>query len=114
MKKVARLIGIIGGVAAVVWAMRDRLVSIAAPREPEPPRFRVVPQPPPADADAGARDDLTEISGIGPVFAERLVRHGIDSFARLADADASEVASAAQVPPGRVEDWIRQASSLVT
>lgn len=110
MKKVARLLGILGGIAAVAWAMRDRLVSIAAPREPEPPRFRVVPPPPPEDTEASA-DDLTEITGIGPVYAERLARHGIASYAALAAADPEVVATAAQVPQGRVEDWIRQAAS---
>lgn len=116
MKKVARLLGILGGIAAVVWAMRDRLVSVAAPREPDPPRFRVVPPPAgtgqAADGDTG--DDLTEIIGIGPVYAERLRRDGIDSFRALAGADAARVAEVAQVPDGRAADWIGQASGRVS
>ncbi|MEM1056646.1 MAG: helix-hairpin-helix domain-containing protein [Bacteroidota bacterium] len=32
-------------------------------------------------------DDLTKVWGIGPVFAEALVAAGIDTFAKLADAE---------------------------
>src|SRR5690606_10410033 len=65
VNKLGKVIGFLGGALAILWAMRDRLVSIAAPQDPEPPRFRVVPPsgPPPVE------DDLTAISGIGPVFA---------------------------------------------
>ena len=40
MKRVAKIIGLVGGVAAVVWAMRDRFISVATSREPEPPTIR--------------------------------------------------------------------------
>lgn len=41
MKRLLRSIAVIGGLAGVVWAMRERLISIPAAREPEPPEFRV-------------------------------------------------------------------------
>lgn len=106
MKKVAKFLGVVGGVAAVLWAMRDRLVSIAAPKEPEPPRFRVAEPAPPAD-------DLTELSGIGPVFATRLAQAGIATFAALAAATPGRVAEVTGVPETRASDWIEQAAARV-
>lgn len=100
----------IGGIVAVAWAMRDRLVSIAAPREPEPPRFRVVP--PSSDRDHTGDDDedrLTAIKGIGPVYAERLHRAGIDDIAALAGSDPQSVADAALVSVDRANGWIEEA-----
>lgn len=113
MKKIARLIGVIGGVAAVVWAMRDRLVSITAPREPEPPRFRVV-TPPSEPPMAPTDDDLTEVVGIGPVFAERLRAAGVQSFEELANTAAARLAEITGVPESRVEAWIAQAGALAS
>jgi predicted flap endonuclease-1-like 5' DNA nuclease len=111
MKKLARALGILGGVAAVIWAMRDRFVSIAAPHEPEPPSFRVVTNPAPPAAPNPNPDDLTEVVGIGPVFARKLMEAGISTFAELAQSEPAQVAQAAGVPESRVHDWIEQASS---
>ena len=41
LKRLFRLVSVVGGVAAVVWAMRDRLISIPNKREEEPAPFRV-------------------------------------------------------------------------
>lgn len=114
MKKAARFLGLLGGVAAVAWAMRDRFVSIASPREPEPPTFRVVtpPSTPPTPRSPDP-DDLTEVNGIGPVFARRLMEAGISTFAELAKAPPERVAEVAGVPEGRVTDWIEQAGQRV-
>jgi large subunit ribosomal protein L21 len=111
MKKLARVLGILGGIAAVAWAMRDRFISIAAPREPEPPSFRVVTSPTPPPVPNPNPDDLTEVVGIGPVFARKLMEAGITTFAELAGAGPSRVAEAAGVPESRVHDWIEQATS---
>lgn len=111
MKKLARLIGLLGGVAVVVWAMRDRLVSIATPREPKPPTFRVVPPVAPAKV-AAEGDDLTRVIGIGPVFAARLREGGIETFRAIAEAGRHRVAEVVGVPPSRVDSWIEQAGSL--
>ena len=106
MKKVAKVLGVVGGVAAVLWAMRDRLVSIAAPKEPEPPRFRVAEAAQPAD-------DLTELSGIGPVFATRLAQAGIATFSALAVATPERVAEATGATEAKATDWIEQAAARV-
>jgi len=125
MKRVARILGLVVAVAVVVWAMRDRFVSIAAPREPEAPGFRVVTTPaaPPAAeasstvvADAPAEapnpnpDDLTEVVGIGPVFARRLMEAGITTFSELAGTSADRVAEVTGVPGSKAADWIEQAA----
>jgi predicted flap endonuclease-1-like 5' DNA nuclease len=62
-------------------------------------------------------DDLTRISGIGPVIAGILNEHGIRSFAELADADETQlqrVSESLPVYPGRIADdrWVEQARRL--
>jgi predicted flap endonuclease-1-like 5' DNA nuclease len=104
MKKMAKIIGIVGGAAAVLWAMRDRFISVAISREPETPTFRAVrPSEPSAGIDA--------IDGIGPVFATRLKEAGLASVADLAAATPDSVAEAAGVSVARAKTWIAQARS---
>ncbi|WP_435363803.1 class III poly(R)-hydroxyalkanoic acid synthase subunit PhaC [Haloarchaeobius sp. DYHT-AS-18] len=56
--------------------------------------------------------DLEVIDGIGPSYAERLRKAGIESIAALAAADADELAAETDVNPERVQDWIAQATDL--
>jgi hypothetical protein len=42
MKRFLRVLAVVGGLAGLAWAMRDRLISISATREEQPPTFRVV------------------------------------------------------------------------
>jgi predicted flap endonuclease-1-like 5' DNA nuclease len=109
VKKLVRVLGVVGGVAVVVWAMRERLVSIAAPREPEPPKFRVVTAT--SEPPEPGEDDLTLINGIGPVFSERLQDAGISSFRALSDAGAERAADITGVPISRAEPWIAEAQT---
>jgi predicted flap endonuclease-1-like 5' DNA nuclease len=101
MKRLLRLTGFLAGLAAALWLMRDRLISLALSREPELPTFRVGPGEPP--------DDLTEIKGVGGVFAGRLAAMGIATFEALARSDAATVAQHLDTQPSRVEGWIAQA-----
>lgn len=103
MKRLAKVLGFFAGIGAVAWAMRDRLITIAAPKEPTPPTFRVASGP-------ATTDDLTSIAGIGPVFAARLAQQGIRGFADLAAADLERVAHVAGVPEAKAADWIQQAA----
>jgi len=104
MKRLAKVIGIVGGTLALVWAMRDRFISVAASREPEPPVLRAtVPGP-----DAPGIDT---IDGIGPVFAGRLRGAGIDTVSKLASSTADTIAEVAGVSGARARSWIDQASS---
>lgn len=110
-KRLAGILGLIAGVGAIIWALRDRFVSLSLPHETAPAPFRVGTQerPPPSTEKA---DDLTAITGIGPVYATRLEKAGIASFAALAAADATTVAEASGVAAGRVGGWIEQAKFL--
>lgn len=101
MKRVFKFTGFVAGLGAAIWLMRDRLISIALPREPEPPTFRVGP--------AGEGDDLTEIKGIGDVFAARLNSAGITTFEDLAGADPETLASQIDTQATRIQEWVEQA-----
>lgn len=103
MKRLAKILGIIGGLAAIVWAMRDRFISVAISREPEPPSFRV--------PDHSSNQPVERIDGIGPVFAKRLGAAGIDTVSRLAGASPDTVAEAAGVSAARARAWIEQAAA---
>lgn len=109
--KVARAVGILGGIGAIGWAMRERFVTLTLTREPEPPTFTL---PPDADDElATDPDDLTEINGIGPVFARRLMEAGVATFGQLATAELANVVAATNVPNARANRWIEQAQALV-
>ena len=105
IKKLAKVIGIAGGAAAVLWAMRDRFVSVAISREPETPTFRATPKDEPELS-------IDTVDGIGPVFAGRLKVAGLDSVNRLAAASPDTVAAAAGVSGARARSWIEQAEAL--
>ena len=112
MKKALRFIGVLAGLGTVIWVMRDRFLSLALPREPEPPAFRVAPPQPAEPQTSRSDDDLTIIKGVGPVYATRLNEAGITSLAGLAGAVAETVAATIDVPAGRVSDWITEAKFL--
>ena len=103
IKRLAKVIGFVGGVAAVVWAMRDRFVSVATSREPQPPTFRTGP------STGGMTVDT--VDGIGPVFAKRLTEAGLEDVASLAKASPDAVAEAAGVSAARARNWIELAQS---
>jgi predicted flap endonuclease-1-like 5' DNA nuclease len=101
MKKLAKVIGLIGGAIAVVWAMRDRFISVTTSREPQPPVFR---------SEAAGSTPVEVIDGIGPVFARRLGEAGIEDVHSLAVASPDRVAEAAGVSAARAKKWIDLAS----
>lgn len=59
------------------------------------------------EADDG--ESLDVIKGIGPAYAERLSKAGIDSVADLAAANADDLAEAIDLSPKRVGRWIERA-----
>lgn len=105
-KNILRIGGVIVGLGAAVWALRDRLLP--APEIPQgpPPRFRT------GSMESPAADDLTEVKGIGPVYAERLAEAGVTSFEGLASADAAAISEAAGVSTSTATSWMEQAATL--
>jgi predicted flap endonuclease-1-like 5' DNA nuclease len=105
LKKMLRFVALVLVAGAIVWLTRERLLP--EPRvvsdEPRPP-FRSIPPAPHA-----VPDDLTEIKGIGPVFAGRLNDAGIRSFRGLTEMNAAVIAPAIGTTEAVVEDWILQA-----
>ncbi|MEX2322489.1 MAG: helix-hairpin-helix domain-containing protein [Acidimicrobiia bacterium] len=66
----------------------------------------------PGAATAESEADLIDIKGIGPVFRQRLVKAGIDSFDELVEAGAAKVATVTGVGEIAAADWIAQAITL--
>lgn len=99
LSKVAKVVGFVGGVAALIWAMRDRFISVAVSREPEPPAFRGWPTGTPG---------LESLNGIGPTYAQRLSEAGYANPADLAEADVEEIAKIAGVSTSRARSWLDQ------
>jgi len=107
LKNVLRIGGVIVGLGAAVWALRDKLLP--APEVPEgpPPRFRT------GGTVATGPNDLTAVKGIGPVYAERLAAAGVTSFSGLASADVAAITDAAGVSESTAAAWMEQAATLL-
>lgn len=103
---VFRAVTTVAGVALLFWLLRDRLVHLT-PRRSE---FISPVRPAPADI-VPPKADITEVKGIGPVYAERLAAAGIEGRAALATCDAATVAAAADVALERAEEWIADAAA---
>ncbi|MDX1690616.1 MAG: helix-hairpin-helix domain-containing protein [Acidimicrobiia bacterium] len=117
MKRFLRSMLVLAGVGAAVcaalWLLRERISG--PPVEPvrshdQAPRLRTPPTGTPTPAATGS-DDLSEISGIGPVYKRRLADAGIATFAALAAADPETVADTVGAPAAFVEDWVGQAAA---
>jgi predicted flap endonuclease-1-like 5' DNA nuclease len=54
-------------------------------------------------------DDLTEIKGIGPVYAAGLTQMGITSFRALSEAEPKTVGDTIGTSVNRVAEWIAEA-----
>ncbi len=134
MKTLFRALGTVGLASLVIYLMRNRLLPPPV-IEPGPSPIRGVPlqsvpdsnapppdaaAPEPADvetpaastAPAATHDDLTEVAGIGPVYADRLRSHGIASYADLATASAEDLATATGARPATATAWIAEAERL--
>lgn len=104
MKNVIRAAGVVAGLAAAAWALRDRMLPDPHPPTEEHPRFRTgVPA-------TNAPDDLTAVRGIGPAYAGRLANAGINTIADLATADPAEVAEIAGTTDSTAARWIADAA----
>jgi predicted flap endonuclease-1-like 5' DNA nuclease len=103
VSKVTKIVGFVAGAVALVWAMRDRFISVAVSREPEPPAFKNPP-----GVGTAANSELESINGVGPTYADRLRAAGYSSAADLAGADPDEIAKLAGVSGSRARSWLDQ------
>ncbi len=112
MKHVLRLLTLAGAVVGAVWYARQHHEHQPAPAGDWAgrPKLKAVPEPSRVETPepAAGRDDLTDIKGIGPKYAEQLADLGINSFAALAATDPVDL-SRRLGPRAGVEDWIAQA-----
>lgn len=112
MKRVLQLLTLAGAAAGAVWFARQQ--TSPEPATPEGkwagrPRLSAVPDPQP-EADDVPPDDLTQIKGIGPVYAQQLATLGISTFAQLAASDPEELAREFEARAD-VAGWVAQAQS---
>jgi large subunit ribosomal protein L21 len=104
-----------GSVSATAIAAADKPAKkAAAPKAAAKPAAKAAAKPA-AKAAAGG-DDLSKISGVGPVIVKKLNGEGITTFAQIAawtDADVEAIEEKLSFK-GRVgrEDWIAQAKEL--
>jgi len=90
--------------ATVVWLTRERLLPTPQLDDEPRPHYRATPTPAPPD-------DLTQIKGIGPVYAARLNGAGIATLRSLAESDAAGTAAAIDVSAATIAGWIEQAKA---
>ena len=109
-KNLIRFAGVVAGLAAAAWAMRDRLLPSPEIHEEPPPRFRDAPRP--TAASAADRDDLTAIKGVGPVMSAKLIDAGITSIAEVAKADPAALSEDIGVTEATATRWIESAKTL--
>jgi predicted flap endonuclease-1-like 5' DNA nuclease len=100
-KNLLRVAGVVVGLGAAAWALRDRMLPPPEVHEEPPPKFR----------SGGGSDDLTLIKGIGPVYRDRLMASGIHSFSDLASTPPDEIASTAGTSASIAQGWVRSAQS---
>ncbi len=103
--------GMLGNTAARPATSGRRVRRGAAPHGATPPTAV------PAQLKLDARDDLKQISGIGPGLEKKLNDQGIISFRQIADLSKIDIARLEQTVikfPGRIqrENWIGQAKKL--
>jgi predicted flap endonuclease-1-like 5' DNA nuclease len=104
VKNLLRVAGVIVGLGAAAWALRDRMLP--------PPEIHV--EPPPKFRTGGGADDLTLIKGVGPVYRDRLAEAGIHSFSDLGGRGASDIAEIAGTSAAVAQGWVKSAQSLVS
>lgn len=109
MKNAIRLAGVVVGLGAAVWALRDRLLPAPELNDDPAPRFREAEPAAPVLADDA---DLTRIKGIGPVTAGKLATAGVEGITALAAMSAVDVAEAAGTSEAAAARWIESAKTL--
>lgn len=89
----------------------------AAPKAEKPKAEKAPAKEAPAKAKSGEKDDLTKISGIGPVFAKRLNGEGLTTYADIAGLTPARIAELDEKLDLKNnitnDDWPGQAKALM-
>lgn len=83
-----------------------------AAKEPAAESATMSPPSSAGEATPSAPDDLTQVRGIGPVYASKLRNLGIATFSALESFDTEALAEDLDVPPAMVANWQNQARGL--
>ncbi len=105
-KNLIRISGVIVGLGAAAWAVRDRLLPSPEIHDEEPPRFRDASQIRPAS------ESLTDIKGVGPVTAKKLSEAGVASIAEIAEMRPEDLGPTVGASVASAEKWIESAKTL--
>lgn len=89
----------------------------ASANKAEPAKEKVETQEKKADVVPSGADDLSKISGVGPVIVGKLEAMGITTFQQIADFSAEDIARIDDELnfKGRIErdDWVKQAKEFL-
>ncbi len=131
MKRLLKFFAFLGGLGAVGWLVRHRLVGMTLNREPQTPEPAPEPQAPeptheqeaveatPEQEAVEAEDGpppsttLVDVLGVSSEDAERLESAGISTVKQLAIADAAELAEKTGLDEDRLSGWMEKAAALV-
>ncbi len=102
MRTLTKIVGTIAAIAVVVWSARDRFVQVPTTGEREIRPFRM----------GGSTAPVTDITGIGPTYAERLASLGIGDASALATSDPKMVSREVGVSLERARLWTERAREL--
>jgi predicted flap endonuclease-1-like 5' DNA nuclease len=97
----------------LIKTIRRLLTGSEEPVEQRPSNIdRVVQEVEESVDTMEASVDVTEVTGIGPAYAERLAAVGITTAGELAAADAAQLAREIDESETRVAGWIEAAAEL--
>ncbi len=108
MKRLLKVFAFLGGLGALGWLMRNRVVSVTMNREPQTPE----PAPEPT-VDQQASSDLVTIDGLSDAHAAQLSTAGVATISQLAEADLPALSKATGIPEEQIAAWIKSAEALV-
>ena len=108
------------GVAVAATAPKKPAAKKAAPKKEAAPKAETKKAAPkkaaPNKAAASEADDLTQISGVGPVIVKKLNDLGVTTFAQIAAWTKDDIAAMDEKLnfKGRIErdEWLKQAKKL--
>ena len=98
-------------------AAKDEKPAAAAKKDEKPAAAEKKPAAKKAKADDAGTDDISKISGVGPVLVKKLSDLGYTSLQQIADMTPEQVAEVDEALSfkGRIEreEWIEQAKELI-